>query len=143
MNTLQGVVCGAVVLGSFVALWFGYRGATRKRRLRFQDRPDMSKEEFFSTYYADSGIAKETVFEVLTEIANAIEIPATKIRPADRFDAELAPVKGWEYDDGLADVYWFVESKTKKAGLSGPTQLHTVDDLIRYIARLETQNGHD
>ena len=99
----------------------------------------MSEDEFYSTYYRNSGIEKEIVFEVLKEIANATEIAATKILPTDRFDQQLRPVKGWEFGDGLAEVSWFLKDKMKKAGISEQAQLHTVDELIRYVAWLETQ----
>ncbi|OGL47350.1 MAG: hypothetical protein A2W05_00965 [Candidatus Schekmanbacteria bacterium RBG_16_38_10] len=141
MNTLQMVIFGVVILGSLAGLWLATRNVKRKRRLPFQDRPDMSEEEFFVTYYRDASITKETICHVLKVVANATEIPATKIRPSDRFDRELAPVRGWEFDDGLAEISWFAKSKMKKAGVREPTQLHTVDDLIRYVALLEIQKG--
>jgi hypothetical protein len=139
MDTVTGIMAGVVLVGGGVALWFGGRNAVRKRAIRFSDRPDMSVDEFCSTYYKDSSIGKETISKVLGVISEAIEVPAGKLRPSDRFDAELAPVKGWEYDDCIAHVDSFVKDKRKKAGVSDVEQLHTVDDLIRYVARLEKQ----
>jgi len=140
-NTLAAIVGGVVMVGSVVALLIGQRDEKRKKLLRFQDRPEMSEEEFFSIYYKESGIAKEIVSEVLMEVSNAIAIPAAKIRPSDRFDYELAPVKGWEFGDGIVEIDWFVRREMKKAGVHKPAQLQTVDDLIRYVARLATQEG--
>lgn len=139
MSGLQILVFGVVMLGSSLALWLTGRNVKRKRRILFHNRPDMSEKDFFYTYYRDTGVSKETVSYVLKLIANATEIPATKIRPSDRFDREFAPVRGWEFDDGVAEISWFVKSKMKKAGMRKPLQLHTVDDLIRYVARLEKQ----
>jgi len=141
VNNLKWIAFSIVMLGTIIALIFGQRTAIRKRRLRFQGRSDMNEEEFFSAYYKEAGIVKETVFEVLRQVADATEIPATRIRPSDRFDRELAPVKGWEFGDGIVEISWFVKREMKKAGVHKPAQLQTVDDLIRYVARLETQKG--
>jgi hypothetical protein len=141
MDTLQWVIFSGIAILGITLLWFGDRSAKRKRRVRFQDRPEITEDEFFSMYYKESGIAKEIVSDVLRRIANATEISALKIRPSDRFDRELAPVKGWEYGDGLAEISWFVKDKKKEARVRESVQLHTVDDLIRYVARLETQKS--
>ena len=101
----------------------------------------MNEEEFIRTYYEDAGIPKEIISDVLKEVAGVTEIPLTKIRPTDRFDIELAPNRGWVFGDKIAEISWFVQSKMKQAGISEPVKLHTVDDLIRYIAKLETQKA--
>ena len=141
MSGSQMAIFAGVMLGSLVVWWLAERNAKQKRRIPFQNRPDMSEEEFVFTYYRNTAIPKETISDVLKVVANATEIPASKIRPSDRFDRELAPVRGWEFDDGIAEISWFAKSKIKKAGVHEPVQVDTVDDLIRYIARLEVQKG--
>jgi hypothetical protein len=117
------------------------RRMVRKKRSRFQDRADMSEDEFFATYYGDSGVARGVVSEVIQVVANATDIPSTKIRPSDRFDVELAPMPGWEFDDGLAEVSWFIRARMKKAGAREGVRSETVDALIRYIDQLEKREA--
>ncbi|MCD6405362.1 MAG: hypothetical protein J7M19_06015 [Planctomycetes bacterium] len=104
---------GIIMLVFVVLLLIAERSMMRKKRRRFQDRADITEYEFYRTYYKDTGISKETVCEVLCVVGSGTEIPATRIRPSDRFDKELAAVRGWEWDDGLVEVEWYLRDKKK------------------------------
>ncbi len=139
MGILQIIFLGIVVIGVLAYLFFAERRAKRKRGAPFQDRPDMTEEEFFHTYYGNAKIQKQTVSEVLKIISDATEIPLAKIRPSDRFDREFALTRGFDFDDGISEMSRFLKSKMKQVGISEVPKLYTVDDLIRYVSRLETK----
>jgi hypothetical protein len=71
-----------------------------KKRKRFADRPDLSPEESQRQFNA-TDLSSVDFQMFIRQIAEATDIPQGKLRPTDRFDLELAPTKGWEFDDGL------------------------------------------
>ena len=132
------VFCGVLLISIFTM--FGvYKKIKKKKADRFEERATLSDEDFFNTFYKDSGISKSVIKEIIKDIATATEIPIGKLRPTDRFDHELAPVKGWEFGDGLIELNWRVmeriEERTKKERIPS---LNTVDDYIRYVDRLKS-----
>jgi hypothetical protein len=66
----------------------------------------------------------------LQEVAAAIHVPATRLRPTDRFSVELAPAKGWEIDDGTALLAQTIRANSRKAD-QGPIQ--TLDEYLRAV----------
>jgi len=131
-----GKVIQLVLLLLFlVAFIFAYQGMLKRKKLRFDKRRDIDEEEFYQTYYKESGIPKETVSRAIKFVSTAVDIPVSKLRPSDRFEVELKPEKGWEFGDGLAEITWLIEENEKKKGnnLSLPL-MTTVDDFIRYVA---------
>lgn len=120
---------------SFIQDWH-----IRRRRLeRFAGRPDMNESDFFRTYYEGTGVRRETVSEVLRETAASLRVPSTRLRPTDRREVELGPVKGWEWDDDIAGVDWFLEDKERDAGIEEGETVETLDHMIRYVDRLAAQ----
>jgi hypothetical protein len=139
MGVLQIVFLGVVVIGGLAYMYFAERRAKRKRETPFYNRSDLSEEEFFLTYYRDTKIKKKTVSDVLRVISDATEIPTTKIRPSDRFDREFALTRGFDFDDGISEISHFLKGKMNQMGISEMPRLYTVDDLIRYVGQLETE----
>lgn len=131
MHLVVGV--GLLVIAfSSAALWLGQRGATRKKRIRFAERTPLTLKEFWRQFYEERGVPLEVVEELLPVIAEAAEVPVTLLRPTDRFAEELAPEKGWEFGDGLAEVGWWVRALAKRSGKEVDlSEVRTVDDLIR------------
>jgi len=121
-----------MVAGGALTWYFGKRADSR-RIARFHERATLSFEQFWREFYPGEEVRLESIAEALRLISDATEVAPGKLRPTDRFTAELAPERGWEFDDGLAEVAWYVEweSKGSSAGLE------TVDDLIRLLDRLE------
>jgi len=71
-----------------------------KKRRRFSDRRDLSQDELRATFETRglSAIEIDAFLEIVSQVTS---IPVGKLRPQDRFDRELAPERGWEFDDGL------------------------------------------
>jgi hypothetical protein len=124
-----------VAAGIGAALWeFLVR---RRRRLAFADRIDMSMDSLFEQYFASTGVQKSVVEHALAEIANAIDLPVGKLRPTDRFERELAPAQGWEYDDGIGIVAALAEKRLSGLPPDVRPRIETVEDFVRLAARVE------
>jgi len=120
------------------ALWITQRRAAQARALRFSGRRPLTAEELWREFYEQRGVPLEMVEEILQVIAEAAGVPAGLIRPADRFDSELAPEKGWEFDDGLAEIIWWVKDRAKRSGrrVGDISNVRTVDDLVNFVFAL-------
>lgn len=121
-----------------LAVWITRQTVYREKPI-LTDRALISKEELFNSYYRDSGIPAETVFECLSHIANSMEIPMGAIRPSDRFESEYSPLPG----DGLLELGWFLADRRKEAGVDEIEELPTVDAFIRYVDRLKKAKRPD
>jgi hypothetical protein len=100
----------------------------------FSERSCLSEDEFFERFYATSGIHKELLVEIVNHIAHEIGLPAGILRPADRFDVELAPTKGTEWDSGYAILVYEIQRLAKNKGIIIEGKIATVDDCIRKFA---------
>lgn len=121
-----------VVAGGALTWYFG-KQADAKRVSRFGERASLESDQFWRDFYPRREVTLESVVEALRLVSDSTEVPPGKLRPTDRFAVELAPERGWEFDDGLAEIAWYVESKSKGSSEG----LETVDDLIRLLDRLE------
>jgi len=122
---------GIVVAGGVAIAWTFF--SSLKRRSPFRDRTEMSAEEIYSAFYADSVIDKDAVLRSLREISDKLQVPAGKLRPSDYFLGELAPNRGWEFDDGLGVLSDLARKKlaTKGDDPEAVARIKTVDDYIR------------
>jgi hypothetical protein len=112
---------------------FGGRRADRKRQARFIDREEMSFDEFYRQYYEHSGLGADSVRRALFEVATALQVSPTRLRPADRFNIELAPEKGWEVDDGAGLLAHVLRNK---GVIASGRQIRTLDDFVRAAASM-------
>ena len=51
----------------------------------------------------DTGVIKEFI-KLWEELSSILDVPPGKLLPSDRFDIELAPTKGYEFNDQIRDV---------------------------------------
>jgi len=134
------------LLGLAVAMLFGvaagvwsYLVSRRKRRAVFGKREAIPAEELYARYYASSGLSKDVVMRLWSECARTLKIPAERLRPTDRFDAELSPSDFWSsLDDAREDLtkYAITAAKRRGAALDLET-IKTLDDLIRQLAHID------
>ena len=136
---IWGVKVGAVLLAIVVGLaaaivWEAQ--ASKARRRGFKDRRDLTLGEIYESYYADSSISKDLVGQALQEISEDLSVPLGKLRPEDRFDVELGPTPGWEYDDDVSDVMARARRRLVDSNASQDvSSIRTVDDYVRLVAR--------
>lgn len=125
------VVCALAFVATFVALiWSLGQGADRRRANRFKDRENWPAKRLWEQSYRESGIPESVVEDALALIEQATGVPAGRLRPEDGFTEILAPEKGWEFDDGIAELRWELEARAKVRG----SAVATVDEFIRVLA---------
>ncbi len=135
-----GVAGGCVIAGACVAaIAFAVYFVRLMRRMKpyreepiLTDRREVGATEVYSEYYAASDIPMTTVLECVQAIADAVEVPAGKVRPSDRFGVDYAPMPG----DGVLALKWFIDDKRKTAGVRETRLVYTVDEFIRYVHEL-------
>jgi hypothetical protein len=71
------------------------------------------------------------------EIGSCLHVPPGQLRPADRFAVELAPTKGWDWDDDIAVLMRLAKRRLELSGRSASdlVTISTVDDYVRLCAR--------
>jgi len=135
-------IFGLIVVGGGVLLWeFIPR---RRRNEHFKDREELPVDSIFNQFFAQAHLPKPLVLELWNEVANALGVPPGKLRPDDRFDKELAPEEGWEFDDDIVEVCWAAERRLKKLGLKVEhSDVHTLGDYLEYFCALAGQKQNE
>ena len=124
----------------WIGLYFAGKGARIEKRRRLGGREPMTSDEFFNTYYAGTSIKQGTTDAVLRLVASSTGFPRDRLRPSDRFDRELRPIEGWEFDDGTAEVSWLAESIARNRDIRAEeANIRTLDDLIRFLDGADLQ----
>ena len=132
---VTAVIGGLVVVGG-VLVW---NFIPHRRRLEhFADRDDLSPDSIYSQFFAANNLPKELVLELWNEVAVPLRVPPGKLRPSDRFDKELAPMEGWEFDDDAFDVDWAANRRLKKLESSADLSIiQTLRDYVEFFCKLE------
>ena len=107
----------------------------RCRARRFSSRESLSLEAWYDTYYAASGIPRETVSAVLSALALDMGTQPGRLRPTDRLSKQYATfLTGTGFDSHLElaeeDISAFVERETGHP-LATIRYWATLDDVIR------------
>ena len=129
---MTALLLGLAIAGTVAWIW---QARVRGARNNFlETRPEMTVDEIYEKFYPDKIVSKETVSRALTEIASALEVPAGRLRPSDRFAKELAPPAGWENDDELGALALLTKDRLAKSKAKATVEnIHTVDDYIRLL----------
>src|SRR5208283_2362757 len=123
----------------FVWLWSIIPFKEKLKRL--QNREEFTSDEIYSRFFADKHLPKGLVLELWNEVADSLRLPKGKLRPSDRFDEELAPVKGWEYDDDIVEVTWAAQHRIKESGATFDlSKIQTLGDYVEFFSRLELES---
>jgi hypothetical protein len=115
-------------------------GPLQKDRVkRLGERDLLSMDDFCSRFYSGEDLPRERILDVLRDLSEALEIPAGKLRPSDRFLVELAPLKStWgSMDDTDFSVMLLTKRLEKKYGVPIDMKtIKTIDDYIRAACSL-------
>lgn len=135
---------GGIFILLLVILFIGgiilVQRSDRKTKLaRVKDRQQLTLDELYKTFYAD--LPRDMVIDVLKEISNATEIPSGFIRPQDKFNKELAPVKGSEFGDGLIELTWDIERiirnlKRKHYNIDADAEMKKIETVDNYVRKM-------
>jgi len=142
MRSGRGVILLIVIFVFAIVLLDRIFGPFLDRRKinRFQDRGRITPDQFYDTFYSNSGLSRQTVLQLLDEVAESIRIPAGLLRPQDRFEVELADEKWYWPDWGLDELSENASTRLKKLEAAVEAdKIKTVDDYIRTFGSLETQ----
>lgn len=115
-------------------------GPLQKDRVkRLGERELLSMDDFCSRFYSGEDLPRERILDVLQDLSEALEIPAGKLRPNDRFLVELAPLKNtWgSIDDTDFSLMLLTKRLEKKYGVPIDMKaVKTIDDYIRAASSL-------
>ncbi|MHB8734772.1 MAG: hypothetical protein ACYC6M_05655 [Terriglobales bacterium] len=132
-HTLTNILIAAC---NFVA---GTASLQKDRVKRLGERELLSTDDFCSRFYSGEDLPRERILDVLKDLSEALEIPAGKLRPSDRFLVELAPLKStWgPVDDTDFSVMVLTNLLERKYGVRIEMKtIKTIDDYIRAACSL-------
>lgn len=130
MPYVLAALSALVIAGSAVLIWVLGEQARKRRAERFRDRPELSHEDVWARFAANSGIPLEQVRAVVERVATLLGVPVGRLRPEDSFDGRLAPESGWGFSDETVDLQLWVEAETNVE----PADIETLADLVRALA---------
>lgn len=134
-GTMTAIIGGLVALGGVLAWNFIPH---RRRLARFVEREELSADSIYSQFFAANNFPRELVAELWNEVALPLRVPPGKLRSSDRFDKELAPVEGWEFDDDTLEVHWAAQRRLKKLGVNADiAAIQTLRDYVEFFCKLE------
>jgi hypothetical protein len=132
-SNLPLYVLVALFVGGAIAARIVMRQRLALKLRRFEGRERLSLEQLHDTFYQGYEMAK--FVELWNEIASAVEVPPELIRPTDRFDGDLGPVKGFPVASEMDDLEDAFARRCKEKGLNSKTvKVKTVDDYVKQFA---------
>jgi hypothetical protein len=110
--------------------------SARARRDVLGGRMSLTPEEVRANYYAGTSVALAAIHAALHEIGSCLQVPPGQLRPTDRLSIELAPPRGWDWDDGLAVLRRLAKRRLELCGrrTEDAATIVTVDDYVRLCA---------
>ena len=97
---------------------------------RFTGREHLPIEHIHDRFYPGYDMGR--FIELWKEVASVVEVPPELMRPTDRFDQELGPVKGFEISSEMDDLVEALIRRCKRQQLDyRHVKVETVDDYIR------------
>lgn len=123
----------ALFVGAAIAVRIVMRQRLPLKLKRFEGREHLSIEKIHDDFYP--GYEMHELVELWQEIASAVEVPPGLIRPTDRFDTELAPVKGFRIASEMDDLHDAFVRRCKQQRIDfREVKIQTVDDYIKQFA---------
>jgi hypothetical protein len=113
------------------------------RRCKLSQRASLSFDEIYRTSFQQLPYPRALVEDMWNEMARDLRVDPTKIRPADRFGAELS-VGGFPLVDLNEAVDARLRERLRKAK-AGPDEvaktssIKTLWDYVNFACRIETQ----
>jgi hypothetical protein len=134
-GAMVAVGIGLAIAAGAVALWT----RAQKRRLDPQ-REVLDFDVVVQRFYSQTNVKAGDVEDAYTRIAEATGVAPGALRPDDRFDRELKPRAGWEYDDPLHILSDELARNAASVGIAVKLEeIITVDDALRLMKRIREQ----
>jgi hypothetical protein len=143
ISTLVGVALVFLLRPTNAHVWFAsvvamgalgiFGAASMRLRMRKQStlnqRPDITNDELYETYFKDSGLPKAIVVELWDEVAACLHVPRAKMRPTDRLGKEVGGY--WITSEDLDALEARAKNRARHAGKS--LDVSTIDDVGGYV----------
>jgi hypothetical protein len=110
-------------------VWAYFREARRAKESSLCSRPEANLHEVYLLHFVGTGISEVEFSEAWRELAGMLEIPAERLLPSDRFAVELAPPRGYDYDDPVGGVRHVIAERCSRMNLD-PNSIKTVRDYV-------------
>jgi hypothetical protein len=138
MDTAMVALGICIAISAAAAVIWGHA-----QRRRFDPKRDvLDFGTIVQRFYSGNDVTAADVEQAYTRISEATGVPPGELRPDDRFDRELKPRGGWEYDDPL---HIFSDELARDAASAGvPVKLEeiiTVDDALHLMRRIRESRG--
>ncbi len=133
MNTALAITVLALSVGAW--LFFEKRRVDREFENTFRGRASLSDDDFYATFYQDSGISREIVTGVREVLAYELHVDVSRMIPDDDFSRHLRFLLD---SDSMVDVA-LVEGLEKRFGIAisdkEAEDTKTVHDIITFVHR--------
>lgn len=128
-------IVGVVVVGGLATLYVATMKLRGREKRMLNDRPDLSDDELFETYFKDSGLPKSVVVELWGELANCLRVPRAKMRPSDRLGKEVGSY--WITSEDLDALEVLARRRAQRVGkLLDLSTIHDVDGYVRTVGAI-------
>jgi hypothetical protein len=112
----------AVAILLIAVLGLIYRHVKSRASLTLLDeREELSNDEIYQKFYASTDLEKPIVIELWHEVADILEVPATRLRPSDKFGKDVG-------------VYWITSEKLDELGVVAKKRAETLGKSIDLTA---------
>jgi hypothetical protein len=111
----------------------------RLRERKISQRPDVSFDQIYEEYFKEKPFPKELVHRFWTESAIDLRLDEHKLRPTDRFKAELGAPLFPHAEVNLALEHRLQERLKALSRRDWPKELKTLGEYVLLCARLEME----
>ncbi len=128
-----GIVLLLFFLLTSTAIWWLGKRFQRSRVIRFRERSESALRGEWEIWRRKEGLSDNEVQEALLIVEEALEVPREKLGPTDDFASDLAPERGWEFDDAIFALGDYLKSRSQ----APLTQVRTVGDFVKAFHQSE------
>lgn len=113
----------------------------RLRHRKIEQRPSLPFDQIYEQYFKTSEFPKEVIHDVWTQSAADLHLDEAKLRPTDRFDAELgAPL--FPHAEVNASLEQTLKERFKAVSRRDwPKELKTLQEYVLLSARLQLEKA--
>jgi hypothetical protein len=114
------------------------KSETQMLRRRFSDRGHIPVDVQLTPFAGEHSLSLEKATLIWCEIAKTLQVEPEKLRIDDRFDRELKPIKGMEFDDHLSALTLLLQgwAREERKGMDVKS-LITIGDCLIALAGSE------
>jgi hypothetical protein len=125
------IITGIVVC--LAAAWVWTKKEHNTIQERFKDRIEIPPIDQLRSTFNSKDLDVERALAVWEKIAGNLQVSPGKLRLTDRFDIELAPSIGWEFDSTLADLNQQLTSLVDRKKSVNLASIKTIKDYLTLL----------